>query len=189
MRDFVADVARTARAAKPSITLGTYVGSWYPAYYEVGVNWGSPATRLRYPWFTADYPSTGYAEYFDWVSTGCYYPVATRDDARANGLSEKGTVEYAAQLSDLAVADGAFVYAGIYAQDYVRHPEVFVKALDAAARQSQGWMIFDISYINDFNWWPYLEAAVRSDAPPPERLPGMLSEVRSARDAALHGHP
>jgi uncharacterized lipoprotein YddW (UPF0748 family) len=185
MRDFVADIAKIARSLKPSIALGTYVGSWYPAYYEVGVNWGSPATRLRYPWFTPDYPRTGYAEFFDWVSTGCYYPVATREDAREKGLSEKGTVEFAAQLSDLAVADGAFVYAGIYAKDYVKHPETFLEALNAAARQSQGWMVFDISYINDFNWWPYLESAARSDAMSPERLRGVLSEIRTARDEAL----
>ena len=109
IRDFVADVAKIAGSTKPSIMLGTYVGSWYPAYYEVGVNWGSPKTRLRFSWFTSEYPRTGYAEFFDWISTGCYYPVATREDARANGVSEKGTVEFAAQLSDLAVADGAFV--------------------------------------------------------------------------------
>lgn len=186
IRDFVSDVATTARTARPSIILGTYVGSWYPAYYEVGVNWGSAATRLRYPWFTADYPRTGYAEFFDWISTGCYYPVATREDARFNGLSEKGTVEYASQLSDFAVADGAFVYAGVYATDYIKHPETFIKALDAAGRGSQGWMIFDLSYVNDYNWWPYLEAAYKTDAIPPERLRGVLEEIRSAREEALH---
>ena len=184
IRDFVADVAKIVRSTKPSIALGTYVGSWYPAYYEVGVNWGSSRTRLRYPWFTADYPRTGYAEFFDWISTGCYYPVATRDDARASGVSEKGTVEYAAQLSDLAVADGAYVYAGIYLQDYPKHPETFIKALEAAGRQSQGWMIFDLSYVNEFDWWSYLEAAYRMDAPAPERLRGVLSEIRAARDEA-----
>ncbi len=186
IREFVADVAKTARSAKPGIILGTYVGSWYPAYYEVGVNWGSAATRLRYPWFTPDYPSTGYAEFFDWISTGCYYPIATKEDARANGLSEKGTVEYASQLSDLAVADGAFVYGGIYAADYIKHPETFIKGLEAAGRQSQGWMIFDLSYINDYDWWQYLEAAYKTDVVPPERLRGLLSEIRTARDEARH---
>ncbi len=188
MRNFVADIAKIARSTKPGIVLGTYVGSWYPAYYEVGVNWGSAATRLRYPWFTPEYPRTGYAEFFDWVSTGCYYPIATREDARANGLSEKGTVEFASQLSDLAVADGAYVYAGVYVVDYVKHPETFIKALDAAGRQSQGWMIFDISYVNDYNWWPYLEAAYKTDVPSPDRLRGMLSEIRGARDEALRSH-
>jgi hypothetical protein len=188
IRDFVGEVARIVKTTKPSVALGTYVGSWYPAYFEVGVNWGSPQTRLRYPWFTPEYPRTGYAEFFDWVSTGCYYPVATKEDARANGLSERGTVEYAAQLSDLAVADGAFVYAGIYAQDYLQHPETFVKALETAGRQTQGWMIFDLSYINDYNWWPYLESASKADAPAPEKLKGVLSEIRSARDEALRSH-
>ncbi len=188
IRDFVSDVAKIARTAKPAIVLGTYVGSWYPAYNEVGVNWGSAQTHLRYAWFTPEYPRTGYAEFFDWISTGCYYPVATRLDARASGLSEKGTVEFAAQLSDLAVADGAFVYGGVFVKDYARHPETLIKALDAASRQSQGWMIFDISYINDYNWWSYLESTFREDAVSPDQLKGVLSEIRGARDEALRTH-
>src|SRR5580700_68054 len=114
IRDFVGEVARTARALKPGIKLGTYVGSWYPDYYEVGVNWGSAHTSLRYPWFTPDYPRTGYAEFFDWISTGCYYPVASREEAREQGQSERATVEFAADLSRSAVAGGAFVYPGVY---------------------------------------------------------------------------
>ena len=49
-------------------------------------------------------------------------------------------------------------------------------------------MIFDISYLNDFNWWPYLEAAYRSDSTPPEKLREVLTEIRSARDEALKNH-
>lgn len=182
IRDFVAEVAKIVRTTKPNIALGTYVGSWYPAYNEVGVNWGSSRTRMRFSWFTPEYPQTGYAEFFDWISTGCYYQVATRDDARSNGLSEKATVEYAAQLSDLAVADGAFVYAGIYLQDYTNHPEIFARALETAGRQSQGWMVFDLSYVNDYNWWPVLAGVSRGDATAPDRLRQVLTTIRSIRD-------
>ncbi len=181
IRDLVADIARTARTAKPNITLGTYVGSWYPKYYEVGVNWGSEQTRLRYPWFTPDYPQTGYADYFDWISTGCYYQVASKEDARTQGLSEKGTVEYAAQLSGLAVANSAFVYPGIYCADYTDRPEVFIRAIEAAFRQGQGCMVFDLSYINDYNWWPILENAALPITAPPDSVPNLLSALRSAQ--------
>jgi hypothetical protein len=187
IRDFVAEVAHVARGLKPNLVLGTYVGSWYPAYYEVGVNWGSPNTRLRYSWFTPDYPRTGYAEFFDWISTGCYYPTPTQEDAWHEGMSGKGTVEFAAQLSNLAVANGAFVYAGVYVPDYARKPDAFLRALQAAGWQSQGWMIFDLSYINDYDWWPLLERAYPKEAPPPDRMPNLLPELRMGADAAKVG--
>lgn len=181
IHDFVAEVAQTARALKPKIVLGTYVGSWYPKYYEVGVNWGSDRTPLRYSWFTSTYPHTGYAEFFDWISTGCYYPTPTREDARFEGQSELGTVEFAAELSNTAVASGAFVYAGVYVQDYPNRPDAFLKALSAGGRQTQGWMIFDISQIDAANWWPLLEKSYPSDAASPDSLPDLLPSIRSAR--------
>jgi uncharacterized lipoprotein YddW (UPF0748 family) len=184
IRDLVGDIARTARSIKPGISFGTYVGSWYPSYYEVGVNWGSERTRLRYSWFTPDYPRTGYADFFDWISTGCYYPTATREDARRQGSSEKGTVEYAAELSNNAVAGAAFVYAGIYVPDYADRPDALLKALNAAAQQGQGWMIFDLSYIDAYNFWPVLERASTADVKPPHADPELLSAVRAAQDGA-----
>jgi uncharacterized lipoprotein YddW (UPF0748 family) len=185
IRDFVGEVAQCAHQIKPHITLGTYVGSWYPSYFEVGVNWGSDKTHLRYPWFTSDYPQTGYAEFFDWISTGCYYPVATREDARREGLSEKATVESAAELSNTAVASGAFVYGGIYVPDYAGDPDRFLRALRAAGSQSQGWMIFDLSYIDQFHWWPVLERAFAKEAAAPQGLSDLLPTVRSALDYSV----
>ncbi len=181
IHDLAADIARTAKSIKPDITMGTYVGSWYPKYYEVGVNWGSEQTRLRYSWFTPDYPQTGYADFFDWISTGCYYPVASKDDARSQGMSEKGTVEYAAQLSGLAVANSAFVYPGIYCTDYTNHPDIFIRAIEACCRQGQGCMVFDISYVNDYNWWPLLENAALPPAATPDSIPDLLTALRSAQ--------
>ncbi len=184
IRDFVADVAGIVRSVKPRIAFGTYVGSWYPSYYEVGVNWGSEYTHLRYSWFTPTYPRTGYAEFFDWISTGCYYPVATVEDARRQGLSEQATVEYAAQLSNEAVQSGALVYPGVNVPDYETKPEQLLSALAAAGKNGQGWMIFDISYIDTYNWWPYLERAYPTEAVPPTSLTELLTAARSARDAA-----
>ena len=183
IRDFVGEVCVAARSLKPGIVMGTYVGSWYPSYYEVGVNWGSPKTRLRYSWFTPEYPKTGYAEYFDWISTGCYYPTATKEEAYAQGLSEKSTVEFASQLSDLAVSSGAFVYAGIYVTDYTKNPDAFLRALQAAGKQSQGWMVFDLTYVNEYDWWSHLEKAYAKPSPSPDTIAELLAELRSGMDA------
>ena len=183
IRDFVAEVCRNARSLKPKIVMGTYVGSWYPSYYEVGVNWGSPKTRLRYSWFTPEYPKTGYAEYFDWISTGCYYPTATKEEAYREGISEKSSVEFASQLSDLVVSSGAFVYAGIYATDYTKNPDGFVRALEAAGKQSQGWMIFDLTYVNEYDWWSLLEKAYTKPSRSPDTIAELIAELRAGMDA------
>ena len=184
IRDFVAELARTVRAVKPHLVLGTYVGSWYPGYYEVGVNWGSPKNGIRYPWYTPNYPRTGYAQFFDWISTGCYYPNAMEDEARIQGQNPQATVEFAAALSNQAVASGAFVYAGIYLQDYPRRPEAFLRALEACTKRSQGWMIFDLSLMDEQNLWPVLEKAYPTPALAPHDLPGLLPSARSGFDSA-----
>lgn len=184
IRSLVAEIAHTVRRLKPGIALGTYVGSWYPDYYVVGVNWGSEQTNLRYTWYPPDYQSTGYAEFFDWISPGCYYKVPTRFQAREEGRSERGTVEYAAELSGEAVANGAFIYPGVYVKDYVEHPETFVQALEAAMRQSQGFMIFDLSWVDTYGWWLALEKMDLRSATPPDRIPDLLSMLRGVREDA-----
>ena len=184
IRNFVAEVARLVRTVRPDITLGTYVGSWYPSYFGVGVNWGSEQTDLRYDWQTDAYPRTGYAEFFDWITTGCYHPVPFREDARRAGLSEKGSVEYLADVSTEAVANGAWVYPGLFVTEYDAHPENLLHAIEAANRHGQGWMIFDLSYIEADNYWSMLEKASVGEAVPPDALKNLLPEIRAAVSAA-----
>ncbi len=183
VQKFVSDIAQTVRTTRPGAKLGTYVGAWYPSYFEVGVNWGSPRTRLRYPWQTEDYPETGYAEYFDWITTGCYHSTPTKREARRLGQSEQSSVESLAEISQSAVANAAFVYPGISVPEYRNRPEALLRALDAAASQGQGWMIFDLTYIEEYGMWSTLEKGIAQDAAPPESIPGLLERVRSAMDA------
>lgn len=185
IRDFVGELSKMVRSTKPNILLGTYVGAWYPLYYEVGVNWGSERTNLRYFWFSDDYPTTGYADYFDWITTGCYQGTATREEARRLGQSERNTVEYTAEMSNQAVASSAFVYAALYVPDYADRPEMFLKALAAASRQSQGFMIFDLVYIEQYDWWKLLEKAYAKPATTPHSYRELLPAFRSAMDQVM----
>jgi uncharacterized lipoprotein YddW (UPF0748 family) len=186
IRGLVAEVARAVRSIRPSCKLGAYVGAWYPEYFGVGVNWGSENTDLRYSWFTRDYPETGYAEFMDWISTGCYFPTPTEEDARRQGIYRGDTVEFAAHMSAQAIANGCYVYGGVYVKDYAGDPERFTRAVEAAARQTNGWMVFDLSWIDAFNWWPALEkmSAESPAASPPAAVADLLSAIRSAADAA-----
>lgn len=182
IHDFVGELARNVRSLKPNITLGTYVGAWYPSYYEVGVNWGSEKTHLRYSWFTEEYPKTGYAEFFDWIALGSYHPVPNKEEARRQGKSANASVEGLTELGNTAIANAAFTYGGIFVPDYRYNPEAMVKALEAASRQGQGWMIFDLSYIEEFNFWQWIEKATKAPAPAPDSLRSLLPVIRSAMD-------
>ncbi|MEP6755521.1 MAG: alpha amylase family protein, partial [Chthonomonadales bacterium] len=184
IRDFLKEAADAIHKTKPGLQIGAYTGSWYTEYYGTGVNWGSENYRVKTAWATENYNQSGYAEFLDWLSTGCYYPVPYREDARQRKKEEGGTVEAAAELSTMAVDNAIPVYAGLYMINYKDAPADFPRAIQAAIRHSQGVMIFDISHIYDYGWWPYLEQAFAGPATSPHRVPGLNAQLRTARDAA-----
>jgi hypothetical protein len=47
IRDLLRDIRRTIESIRP-MPIGAYVGSWYPIYFELGVNWGSDALARPY---------------------------------------------------------------------------------------------------------------------------------------------
>lgn len=59
----------------PKLIFGDYTGSWYPLYFDVGVNFASksydPSTEFE--WATPNYKNYGYAEALDLFTTGNYY--------------------------------------------------------------------------------------------------------------------
>lgn len=186
IRSFVAEARELVNRVRPGMQLAVYVGSWYDQYYDVGVNWGAPGFHPGYDWMSAGYDRTGYAPLLDWITTGCYYPAATREDARMRGEPEERSVEAAAQLSVRAVDDVSFVYAGLYLLDYKDRPELFSAAVNAALQNSQGVMIFDLVYLEDYGWWNLLEETLGPVQPAPHEAPGLVNGLRRVR-AALRG--
>lgn len=182
IRRFLKLACARLRAIRPNLQIAAYVGSWYGDYYPVGVNWGSEKYPVPYTWATAGYTTAGYAELLDWLSTGCYYPVPTREDARRLGKDEGSTVEAAADLSVQAVQSATPVYAGIYALDYASRPDDFARAIQAARQHSQGVMIFDVSYLYDYGWWPILDNAFAQPALAPHQVPDLTVQIRCAVD-------
>jgi len=156
IKGFAQDAVGLIRSVKPGLAIGNYVGSWYESYYDVGVNWASERFHAGYDWMTPSYNETGIAELFDYMCTGCYYPIPTMAEAKAAGRSQGATVEAAAQLS-CKVVDGACpVYASLYLKDYADKPDAFRKAIRAALDHSNGVMLFDLVYLEDYAWWPLL---------------------------------
>jgi len=61
---------------------------------------------------------------------------------------------------------------------------MFLRALEACAQHSQCWMIFDLSFMDSENLWPYLEKAYPNSAVAPHNLPGLLPSARAGFDSA-----
>ena len=178
MHDFIVDARKTLKAAKADALLGIYVGSWYPAYYDVGVNWGSPSNSADYEWWPEGYETTGYADQVDFMCTGCYYANPSRKDALASGDPEWMSVEAAAQESTNAVKNDTFVYSSLYLLQYSKQPEKFLKAIEECLSNSQGCMLFDLVYARDYNWWDVLKTAFPDPAKAPHDVEGLLSKLR-----------
>lgn len=170
--DFAGDAAALSRSLRPEARVSVYVGSWYEGYYHEGVNWGSRNYHAGCSWMTPEYNRTGYAEIFDFICTGCYYPIATRDEARALGRPEGATVEAACEQSRRAIMDAAPFYGSLYLRDYAGNPEGFLKAAQAALNSSDGVMLFDLVYLEDYEWWPLLEGMLTEDAVAPHDIQG-----------------
>ena len=187
IRDWLERARDTVRRRRPGASLAAYVGSWYPSYYGVGVNWAAEDYAAGYDWMTPNYSSTGYAGRLEWITTGCYYPVATREAARVAGTSEEATVQAAAETSVRAVNEAAFVYAGLYLLDYRGRPDELRKALRAALQHSQGVMLFDLVYLEEYNWWNILTEVFPSPRRAPHDVPGLMTAIQQTRKALAAG--
>ncbi len=184
IRDFLEQARDTIKDVKPEMGAAVYVGSWYWSYYPLGVNWASDSFRVTTDWASKNFSSTGYADLADWITTGCYYPIPSREAARAKGAREGGTVEAAAEGSVMVIDDATFTYAGLYVLDYRDDPERFAQAMQACRQATQGVMLFDVVYIEQYGWWDILKREFAEPAPIPHEIPELKSKLRRSSPAA-----
>ncbi len=170
IHDFADEAVALVRRIKPATKVGVYVGSWYESYYDVGVNWARPSFRPGYDWMTPEYHRTGYAEMFDYICTGCYYPHATRADARSAGRSEGASVEAACGMSIKAVDGATPIYASLYLRDYADKLDAFRKAVQVALLETNGVMLFDLVYLEKYGWWDALKEEMPGAAMSPHNV-------------------
>ena len=173
IHDFFYEARAELKKANPKIIVGDYTGSWYPTYYEVGVNWASKDydPSKDFSWATPDYKNTGYDEALDLYTTGSYYFEVEKSEAKkidttkvvrgeagqGRGNEDWYTVEGSAEMAMKLMKGKVPVYAGLYVEQYAGHPEQFVKALKMCRAKSDGAMIFDIVHVIQHNWWDQLK--------------------------------
>ncbi|WP_198673978.1 alpha amylase family protein [Chitinophaga alhagiae] len=173
VHDFIYEARAAIKKINPAISFGDYTGSWYPTYYELGVNWASkeydPATEFA--WATPGYKKYAYAEALDLFTTGNYYfevdkaeknkidtaSVNRTEAAQTRAAEEWYTVEGSAELVNRLTLGKIPVYAGLYVEQYKGHPGQFVRALKMCRQKSDGAMVFDIVHIINYGWWRELK--------------------------------
>ncbi|MBD1424854.1 alpha amylase family protein [Sphingobacterium arenae] len=169
IHDFIYKAREELKAIHPDIVFGDYTGSWYPLYFDVGVNFASKEydPSEEFDWATTAYKEYGYAEALDLFTTGNYYFEVEKSELLAqtdttkktleSGLIVKKedwyTVEGSAELVNKVTMGKTPVYAGLYVEQYKGHPDQFVKALKMCRQKSHGSMIFDIVHIINYGWW------------------------------------
>lgn len=147
-------------AKHPGIEFLDYIGSWYPLYYTVGANWASSRyIPDEYPFVQKEeYSGTGYAEFVDKLISGFYFPEITIHDAIRLG---KPAYWYSVEGSGdtmKKVVGGVVPFVGsLFLEQYKGRPDVFMKAVDMCFKKSQGCMLFDLCYIEEYDWWKYCE--------------------------------
>ncbi|MCS7272567.1 MAG: family 10 glycosylhydrolase [Fimbriimonadales bacterium] len=186
IRDLLRDIRRTVEAIRP-IPIGVYVGSWYPIYYELGVNWASDALARPYSFVSPEYRLTSYLHDVDYLMPGVYFGIPFMSEAPLHDSDEVRTVEGMTRRVMEWTNGELFVYAGIYTLDYRGDPAGFERAIRAARLNSHGVMIFDASYIVQWDWWEVVRRGLgtpdgaRTEVPlAPHQLPSLLPSLRNS---------
>lgn len=169
IKDFFITARDRIKSLRPDIVFGDYAGSWYPEYYALGVNWASEEyVPTGYDWAKPGYEATGYAEVLDYLTTGNYYEDVYLADlegkikAKVGMRTEAGqsleykpwySVEGACDIVNEKVLGKTPVYGGLYLLQYQNKPEVFKEAMKVCLTKSDGLMLFDLVYVDMYDWW------------------------------------
>ena len=152
---FVRATARTARRMRPGMPVGMYVGAWYPTIFEVGQNWATPEAPRLFPAWSPAWAQASLVPDLDYVMIGLYYratsPWETPTRQGAWWRTVAGGAVMARQLTGATPVLGS-VWLDLYRADRGAGE----RALRAAARLTDGLMAFDLSDVEEGNWWSML---------------------------------
>ena len=159
--DFIAQARNTVKEINPKIIFGDYVGSWYPSYYEVGVNWASRKydPSQDYDWATKKYQQFGYAELLDYLCPGVYYSDITIDEALKNKRQDYASVEGGIKLVQKLTKTATPIYASLYYPN-LSSPDRFKQAVKLSLNQTDGVMLFSCYHFEKNNLWQLLKEAL-----------------------------
>lgn len=160
IKRFIKSVREMLDETSPEIEFCDYTGSWYPLYYQVGANWASEQYEsTEFPWCDAGkLAQTGYAELTDRIMSGFYYSDIWMSEAKEKNLpaywySVEGSYEIAAKATEHKEG----LVGSLFIEQYREHPERLQEAMSVCFAKTGGCMIFDLSYIINYDWWDYMK--------------------------------
>ncbi|GEL77066.1 alpha amylase family protein [Tenuibacillus multivorans] len=161
IKQFVQDASKVTKERFP--IFADYVGSWYPLYYNEGVNWASETYQPDLSWTSKEFHKTGLAETLDFLMTGCYYPDVLIEEAKqsekpADWYSVEGAIEKSLEV----INGGTPFVASLFLKNYRGHPETFIDAVRLCKERSDGVMLFDTVYLEEYHWWDLLKKELSS---------------------------
>lgn len=157
-KNIAAKLVQAVRRNAPSLQVGNFVGSWYPTYYEYGVNWASESHHPDENWAPSDYNKTSIAETFDYMVTGSFYPRVAMEDAEADNAEWWMSVEGGAELAKNVINDATPIYGALLVEQFKDDREKFKLALKTALEKTDGLFLTDLSHIQKNNYWGAIAA-------------------------------
>lgn len=155
IKKFIMEISDVIKSSGKNIEFVDYTGSWYPLYYLVGANWARNGyVPEEYPWVNEKYGKTGYAEYLDKLLSGFYYEDVTIAEALNNKKPEYWySVEGSGDMLNKVVGNAVPFIGSLFVRQYEGDAKKFKSAIDMCFKKSEGCMIFDLCYIDDYDWW------------------------------------
>lgn len=158
IQQFIRAAEHVVHGIKPTVAFAAYVGAWYPQSWNEGVNWAAASFTPPYDWVTPEWQRAAVAELFDYLLVGLYYSSLSPAEAALRGLPGWMSVEGGAQLAREVVQDVRPVLGSLLLTSYEGSPDRFQAALQKTRELTSGVMLFDLTYLERYDWWPYLQS-------------------------------
>lgn len=160
--DFIGRVVAKVRSINSNIKVGAYVGAWYSTYYQMGVNWASSSYKpqIDYPeWANADYSKYGFANKLDILLVGAY--ASTSNVYGSGEWTMQGFCLKAKELlkNDVKFAGGPDV-GNASGFETGGQDLVVTQSVDACINASDGYFVFDMVHVREFNYWNALKVGI-----------------------------
>ena len=159
IHQFVRAAETVVHGIKPDIAFAAYVGGWYPTYWQEGVNWASRDGTPELPWVGPGWKEAAIGELVDFLMMGLFYARVSPFDAIRAGSPPWLSVEGGAAMARDLLAGGGVPVGSLLLSLYEHRPGQFRAALDTVLALHGGAMLFDLVFLERYDWWDILSAA------------------------------
>ncbi|MFQ5674988.1 MAG: alpha amylase family protein [bacterium] len=162
MQSFLKLLIDSIRKVDASVPISSFVGAWYPTYYEVGVNWASETNIPEEEWSSRDYYKTAQAEMLDSVIAACFFPRVTIEEAENVNADWWMSIEGSAAVANEVVNRACPVEAAVMVEQFKNNSGLFKKALATALDLDDGLYVYDFSQLEKYDYWGAVKSVLQS---------------------------